>query len=275
MDQSPKNMHRAKTLLSLQGGGVAISRGQVTFTGCNIYNNVAAPETPNDVHCEHVNPICVYPMSNLNLGHTTGTCECVGRDLPLGEACTRGENVQCSSSLVCGRYNRDDKAFQCCNCNDCVEGGVFWCKNDEGEACNEGVNENCRGAHGGLVCGRYNDDGNAFQCCHLREDNNDAIAWCSTPSPPALPPLEPASWADLCDQVANMTNLRTEYDTWCRHCAGNEAECNEAECESSYVTRPETSDLWLGDDTVQMCLYVDGSCTATGSVPFRCAPTRR
>ena len=80
---------------------------------------------------------------------------------------------------MCGRYNNNANAYQCCTCtdDDCVIEGQAWFHNDEGSACSNGDNDNCAA---GLVCGRYNNNADAYQCCTCTY-NGCAIegqAWC-------------------------------------------------------------------------------------------------
>ena len=80
---------------------------------------------------------------------------------------------------MCGRYNNIPNTYQCCTCtdNDCVIEGQAWCRNNEGDACSDGDNDNCAA---GLVCGRYNNVETDYQCCTCT-DNGCVIegqAWC-------------------------------------------------------------------------------------------------
>ena len=98
----------------------------------------------------------------------------------LGEQCFEGDNGSCEQGLICGRYDNNEGDFVCCECSkgadgvdNCVLGGWAWCRNPEGGACSDGVNENCEA---GTVCGK---SGDGYKCCASHHQDGDDIAICS------------------------------------------------------------------------------------------------
>jgi len=132
------------------------------FTNLNIGNNACN----GDGICKYCESNSVVPndaCNDLNGDDVTnGYCNYCS----TGErgTCSDGDNNNCATGLVCGRYNNNANAYQCCTCtnNDCVMEGQDWCRNNEGGACSDGNNNNCAT---GLVCGRYNNVETDYQCC--------------------------------------------------------------------------------------------------------------
>jgi len=94
----------------------------------------------------------------------------------LGGACSDGNSDNCDTGTVCGRFNRNTKAFQCCASHQ-VAGGVAWCANSEGSECSDGVDENCLP---GLACGTWGDSGSGYACCSDYTTSSEGIASCTS-----------------------------------------------------------------------------------------------
>merc|ERR1712113_838747 len=61
-----------------------------------------------------------------------------------GGQCSKGQNWECASGLVCGKYSNGKDDYQCCSSYNVNDDGVAWCTNPEGGACSDGNNENCQ-----------------------------------------------------------------------------------------------------------------------------------